>query len=187
VLVFAVVLEKLVLSALGASELRIYAGPDTHSDPLLIGCLYASIFAQRSLPAFGRLALLAPLAVFGSVLLAQWIPILNPLSPLRTVFALACGFLIVAALEHRLVARALSVWPLTFLGRISYSLYLWHVPVLAAAGATAYDHRPARSALAVCLAVAVATASFYLVEQPLRKRWRERRSPALAPAVQPST
>jgi peptidoglycan/LPS O-acetylase OafA/YrhL len=74
-----------------------------------------------------------------------------------------------------------------YLGRISYSLYLWHVPVLAAAGATAYDHRHARSVLAVCLAVAAATTSFYLVEQPLRKRWRERRSTAMTPVVQPST
>ncbi len=124
--------------------------------------------------------------MFGSLVLSQWLPILNPLSPLRTAFAFACGLLIVAALEHGLVARALSAKPLTFLGRISYSLYLWHVPVLAAAGATAYDHRPARSALAVCASIVVATASFYCVERPLRQRWRERRPPVLAPSVQPS-
>jgi peptidoglycan/LPS O-acetylase OafA/YrhL len=80
----------------------------------------------------------------------------------------------------------LSLRPIRFLGRISYSLYLWHLPVLVAAGATAYDHRAARSALTVCFAVVVATASFYFVEQPLRRRWREQRSSTMTPVVQPS-
>jgi peptidoglycan/LPS O-acetylase OafA/YrhL len=186
-MIFAVVLEKLVLSALGASENRIYAGPDTHAGPLLVGCLFAALYSGERSLMLRRLGTLAPFAVVGGILLAQWRPILNPFSPLRTAFAFACAFLIIAALDVRVVERTLSARPLRSLGRISYSLYLWHVPVLAAAGATGYDQRPARSVLTLCLAVAVAAASFYLVEQPLRKRWRERRSTGMTPVVQPST
>ena len=71
--------------------------------------------------------------------------------------------------------RALGNRVLRFLGRISYSLYLWHVPVLAAAGAAAYDHRFWRSAAAILVAIAIATAAFFFVEQPLRRRWRKSR------------
>src|SRR5439155_19290617 len=73
------------------------------------------------------------------------------------------------------LVRALRNRALSFLGRISYSLYRWHVPVLAAAGATAYDHRFWRSTAAILVALGVATAAFFFVEQPLRRRWRHPR------------
>jgi len=61
--------------------------------------------------------------------------------------------------------------PLVFTGRISYSLYLWHVPVIAAVGMSAFDHGLG-SCFAIAAAVAVATLSFYVVERPLRRRLR---------------
>ena len=43
--------------------------------------------------------------------------------------------LVVQALDRTSpVARALSFAPMVFLGRISYGLYLWHLPILAAFG-----------------------------------------------------
>jgi peptidoglycan/LPS O-acetylase OafA/YrhL len=190
VMILGVVLEKIVLLATGAGLLRIYFAPDAHADPILIGCLFGALFATGRAPALGRLGgSLAFLAVVGSVLASGWLAFLGATSPLRTLFAFACGLLILAAVEDRVVARVLAMRPLVFLGRISYSLYLWHVPVLAAAGAAAYDGRTIRSTFAICGAVAVATASFYLVERPLRRRWRQRQGikRMLAPAVQPTT
>jgi peptidoglycan/LPS O-acetylase OafA/YrhL len=175
-LIFAVVLEKFVLLATGSGVSRIYFAPDTHADPILIGCLFGSLFATQRAPALGRLG--GPIAlatVLASVIVSEWLPLLKPTSPLRTLFAFACGFLILAVAEGHFVARLLSAHPLVFLGRISYSLYLWHVPLLVATGAAVYDGRPIRSAFVVCLAIVVATSSYYLVERPLRKRWRERR------------
>lgn len=81
--------------------------------------------------------------------------------------------LLIHANADRLSAsgRLLASTPLVFLGKISYSLYLWHWPVLVFGfyrfGADL--DWPTRVAL-VSLAVLVATMSYYIIEQPVRLR-----------------
>jgi len=77
------------------------------------------------------------------------------------------------------LARVLSIRPVRWFGWVSYSLYLWHVPVIdfltpATTGLSGISLLAARLA-----AMAVTTcASYYLVEQPLRRAdwasWRRR-------------
>ena len=187
-LTVGVILEKFILLATGAGETRIYFGPDTHADPILVGCLAGVLFVNdrvavkiRFLGEFGLAAVVA------CVVLSQWTPLLTHISPLRTAFALASAILIYGVLESGAVTRLLGAAALVFVGRISYGLYLWHVPVLAATGAHADGGRPARAALAVCATFAVATTSFFLIEQPFRRRWRQRSSVrAVAVVVQPT-
>jgi SGNH domain (fused to AT3 domains) len=64
----------------------------------------------------------------------------------------------------------LSLAPLVWIGRISYGLYLWHWPVIVVASParTGLDG-PTLALLRVGLTFAFATASFYLVEQPIRR------------------
>ena len=68
--------------------------------------------------------------------------------------------------------RALSVWPAVFLGKISYSLYLWHWPVIVFYAHITGDrpHSAAEQAVIVVAAMAIATTSWYFVEQPARRR-----------------
>lgn len=69
------------------------------------------------------------------------------------------------------VTRALSWRPLVGLGLISYSAYLWHVPILVLSE-LAVDKPPGpwvRGALVV-LVLSLAVASWSLVEQPFRRR-----------------
>lgn len=73
---------------------------------------------------------------------------------------------------NTIVANFLSNRVLTSVGLISYSLYLWHWPVLsflrAAQGSADLD--PSLSATAIAFSIAAATFSYHLIEQPFRRR-----------------
>ena len=82
---------------------------------------------------------------------------------------------LIAAGERRgSPARLLGVAPLRFLGRISYSLYLWHWPILVlAAAALGAPLEPGLRVGLVGVSILVATASWALVEEPFRRgAWR---------------
>lgn len=69
------------------------------------------------------------------------------------------------------VAAMLSLRPFVAIGLISYSLYLWHWPIIAflrhRLGTTELGFTPAIAALA--LAMALATLSYFFVERPFRR------------------
>jgi peptidoglycan/LPS O-acetylase OafA/YrhL len=68
------------------------------------------------------------------------------------------------------IAGLLRLPPLVGLGRISYSLYLWHWPLLAFYNASTPGAGSTRTRLLLCgVAVALAVASYRYVEQPLRR------------------
>jgi peptidoglycan/LPS O-acetylase OafA/YrhL len=66
------------------------------------------------------------------------------------------------------VSRLLSVRPMQWLGRISYSWYLWHWPILLLAVALADSHDPWVRGGAIAVALVVALASYRWVEYPMR-------------------
>jgi peptidoglycan/LPS O-acetylase OafA/YrhL len=58
--------------------------------------------------------------------------------------------------------------PLVFLGKISYSLYLWHLPVLAVVLARWPDiDTLTKAAIVIGVSVPLATVSYWFVERPL--------------------
>jgi peptidoglycan/LPS O-acetylase OafA/YrhL len=70
---------------------------------------------------------------------------------------------------NRFVSVCLASAPLTLVGRISYSWYLWHWPMLALAHRLGRDD-PAAVAVAVVGSLAVALASYLVVERTTRYR-----------------
>ena len=81
------------------------------------------------------------------------------------------------------VARVLGLSPLAWLGRISYSLYLWHWPVIVLVNQSTTGLSGAGLVtVRVALMLAATCASYYLVETPLRRAdWGSWRRRAVAP------
>jgi peptidoglycan/LPS O-acetylase OafA/YrhL len=152
---------------------RLWYGPDTHAGGLILGALAAVLYVRR---ADRRVPVgIAALVALGCVMLFQT-PTARFVLP---VFALAATALVVAAAQDssRLFTRTLAFRPLRYLGRISYSVYLWH-PLFLAIGWE----------VGIPISVACAAASYHVVEQPfLRMRRRQlprvRMSPSPAAAA----
>lgn len=81
--------------------------------------------------------------------------------------------ILLAASDSWVNRKILSLGAATFLGRISYSLYLWHWPLLALARAV-YGTRlpPTITAALLGLSLAVAVLSYRFIEQPFRRSER---------------
>lgn len=75
------------------------------------------------------------------------------------------------AQRDTLVARLLGVRPVVFLGLVSYSLYLWHWPIIAFSRlALGRDFTKPEELCVIVASLAAATLSWRYVEQPLRRR-----------------
>ena len=90
------------------------------------------------------------------------------------IATLSCGVLIWLNFaphpsSNVLIAKALAWPPITSVGRVSYSLYLWHWPVFAVFATTVGLKSFGAMASAIGLIVTLSVTSYFLVEKPLRK------------------
>ena len=93
-----------------------------------------------------------------------------------TLAAVGLTGMLLATSDHSLATRLLTLPPVMYIGRISYSLYLWHWPIIALGPimlATCWRS----SALYVVATAIAAVISFHWVEKPLRYRtWTNHRA-----------
>ena len=84
---------------------------------------FESIFLKNILSFFGLILIFLSLTFFTP----------DTPTPSYKTLSLIIGtvFILIFYDERSLISRILSVWPLTFLGLLSYSWYLWHFPLLA--------------------------------------------------------
>jgi peptidoglycan/LPS O-acetylase OafA/YrhL len=82
---------------------------------------------------------------------------------------LGAGLILAGGPEAALNRRILACRPMVYLGRVSYSLYLWHWVVLVLAGLIFWQQHgwPFRGAC-LLISCALTVASFHLWEQPIR-------------------
>jgi peptidoglycan/LPS O-acetylase OafA/YrhL len=140
---------------------RTYA-PDFRSDWLVAGAVLA-VLRRRGFRWNEAAALGGFVAIFVGSILNPWTQ--SWFVWQAPIFMAGCALLVGAAHSRTQMAELLSVRPLVWLGRISYSLYLWHVPVYAVFG---YRH----PLLALPIALAAAGLSYRFVEEPFRRRTR---------------
>ncbi len=119
------------------------------------------------------------LAIPNSMGIAGWILVAAPLflfKPEITYLGPALlptilGTVLVIATPGNLLNRfVLSSPPMVFIGRISYSWYLWHWPLFAFLHIASPERIPASATiLAVAISFILAVASYYLIEQRFRR------------------
>jgi len=150
-------------------KMDVYTPTYTRADSLAVGCYAALAMAAKGKPQWG--AWVAPAALAAVTLLLLFTPWMNfaMLSFGFTLFAMLCAVLIVATLSTRgPVNRILSSAPLQYVGRRSYGLYLYHMPVFLALERFRVEDDPASMALVTLLRVvatfAVAEISYRTIE-----------------------
>ncbi|OBK67417.1 hypothetical protein A5653_17025 [Mycobacterium colombiense] len=174
---------------------RIYFGTDTRAQALLVGAASAALLV-RDWPSMNRgwcmirtrwgrrVARVLPLlGLAGLAAATHYATGASGEFRHGLLIGVAIAAVIViapVALEQRgLVARALALRPLVWLGTISYGVYLWHWPIFLALNGerTGWSGLPLFAARCGATLVLAAT-SYWLLEQPIR-RWRPSRVPLL--------
>jgi peptidoglycan/LPS O-acetylase OafA/YrhL len=174
---FLVSVERVLLLASGSSFHRLFYGTDTRAGRLLLGCAGGLAFhtgvlgASVALPWGWRvLKVSAYISAAGLALLGAYSPFTWEFEFCVVYFLIPIfGTLLVLELvqeERGLLRRLFEMRWLTYIGKISYGVYLWHYPIFTE---VQRRHWPAAKELGIefgLTAVAV-LASYYLLERPL--------------------
>lgn len=176
-IILAVWVHRIRLYANATPESYIYEAFDTRFDHLAIGCLLAVLWKSRELrnrswsipPASGWVVL--------ALLVASEVAKLSIGATYKVYVAAALDPVLIAILLVWLIRSAprfLNSRVLVFLGAISYSTYIWQQPVPVWLERL---HLPTPAHVTVCylLTIALASASYFLVEKPFMRLKRRAR------------
>ena len=153
--------------------LRTVHGLDAQADTLLLGALIGMAFHWRLLDRAPRLAgalRYAFVPAFALFMVASWLAVPENLFWVIGVLGLCSALMVLAAVElpvagaRRLLVQRDLVW----LGQISYSLYLWHVPVMRLIPPGTVPEE-LLVLVRVALSFALALLSYHLVERPVSR------------------
>jgi peptidoglycan/LPS O-acetylase OafA/YrhL len=167
--IVAIAVHRALMWERGASWIFIFVRTDTRADSLLVGVLLAWLWVRRRTPTKGLVAAawVASGVLFLCVEFSRFDAGFVYLGGF-TIVALAVGVVILATLESSWPGtRLLSIPPLRAVGRVSYGLYLWHLPVFYAVDHYG-SHWPAivRVIVGYGASAAFTTLSWFVVETP---------------------
>jgi peptidoglycan/LPS O-acetylase OafA/YrhL len=154
-------------------------GSQVRADALLVGCLLALLIGDQSMRAKLSRAI-SLLIIPALVALLTCFAVFHILPPLFESVAIAVLIGAVVLHPNAGATRILGAAPLAWMGRISYSVYLWQ---------ELFVHMSlGRAALPLlCIGLpACALGSYYLIEQPcirFARRLEKRVTPSCAPAA----
>jgi peptidoglycan/LPS O-acetylase OafA/YrhL len=169
--VWAVVLYNLA----GAN--RVYYGTDTRAAAILLGASLAALVRIHG-PArtrSGRISVEVAGLIGALVLAVAWLTLPGTSSVLYEGGLFACSLAGAAVLAAVIqpsagpLAVALRTRPLVLLGIISYGVYLYHWPIYLWLEQRSSLHGWVLFSVEVTVTLAVATVSYFVVEQPIRR------------------
>jgi peptidoglycan/LPS O-acetylase OafA/YrhL len=156
----------------GIEPKRAFYQSDARAWELAIGAIIA-IAPESVWPRSKRLANLSSLSGLALILYASFhLTEGSPFPGTNALFPVAgAAFIIIPWQSETWIARVLSLSPVVLLGKVSYSLYIWHWPIIVFSRHYNLDAAPNtfESAMLLALMLAVATASWRFVEQPIRR------------------
>lgn len=156
---------------------RVYLGTDARMAAILAGAALATLLPPGSTLAAARVRWLDALGIAAAAGLAfAWCTLAGTspflyrggfwLTELGVLVLIACA----VADRQSIVARALSLKPLAWLGTISYGVYLWHWPVNVVLTAERTQLHPGMlQLLRLAVSFAIALGSYRFIEQPIRR------------------
>ena len=159
---------------------RIYFGTDTRAFSLLVGVVGAILYPMDRLSERTTKKDNMIYSIVSLVSILVLIGIMINTSEYNT-WLYRGGFLLVAIIgliiiissgrQYTFMSKLLSFKPLVFIGKISYSLYLWHFPILVVTTPVSEIGNPNLFyvTLRIILIFLVATGSYMFVETPIRK------------------
>jgi peptidoglycan/LPS O-acetylase OafA/YrhL len=176
--------RAVLLSRVDTVTPRIFFAIDTRGGTLLAGCFLALVVAWGKVPrVLARLAM--PILLGGVTALTfaftsfRYSAAPNgAFSEGITVVAIATVALIFGVIHapDSWATRVLRFRPIAWIGKVSYGLYLWHLPIdriVREGGQHTFGLNHWQLQVArILITLAVVVPSFYLIEQPIRHGWR---------------
>jgi peptidoglycan/LPS O-acetylase OafA/YrhL len=168
VVAVAVAMLRAYLFYKGTSLMILYDRPYTHSDGILIGCALA-FFTKQTLCKIARFW---PIALGYLIYFCTSVKIDSSFAYCGGIFVVNLSAAVMIAKlaieDGGYVAGFFSARPLVGIGKISYAAYLWHWPLLVAAGKLGFQYWPM---MASCFigGLGFATASWFIIEQPAQR------------------
>ncbi len=182
-----------VLFTPGEDASRVYYGTDTRAQAILIGAALAVVVHRRGVARSPRLRRAIGIVALAGAAVSAWMWVTVRDSEtwmyrggyLLAAASVAAVIASIARPDPGLLGRVLSFAPVRWVGRVSYGVYLWHWPVYVVFVRERVG-LDGTALLLVRLAITftLATASYYLVELPIRNgALRRRRAWVIAPAA----
>lgn len=173
----------------GTDPSRVYFGTETRLFELLIGVIGAIFLHQRGRKAAGKQTarprnwsaeiegIIGWSGLAALALLIYWMFTVNEFSPWLfqggiAIIGIMAMVIITAATSPfpNIVTRLLAIGPLMKVGDLSYSLYIWHWPVIIYLAPMMRDASDlARQLAAVVATIVISVASYTFVENPIHR------------------
>lgn len=159
---------NILLSFIGGQNASFFLLP-TRIWQFLVGCIAALILHERNDEIFGY----KYISLFGCFLMVLNIFIIIPIIPSATIISLGVFLIIINSLKinNNIIMRLLS-----FLGKISFSLYLWHWPIASFLNYYNVNEIEAwQSIVGFFLSVVISYLSWKYIEERFRKTIKTKR------------
>ncbi|WP_150466987.1 acyltransferase family protein [Francisella sp. SYW-9] len=159
------------------SSQRWYYFPTHRAFELLFGCSLAISLYKKNIKVINNRLLLNTISIVAILLMIIPIFTINVGFPsLWTIVACSGATLFIYTGSNKsftpIANKILSIRPFVAIGLISYSLYLWHWPIIAYVNYLSIDKTGEVCTIIFIISILLATLSYFLVEKPFRHKFK---------------